>query len=74
MGYIVYVRTPGSRFEQWTRKVHKTRAGAIIEMNKGKEKYKGWKILRDSKWDIRKTGGTSSGIAGVKLRMPKFNL
>jgi len=40
MGYIVYVKSTGGRFEKWTGKVHRDRVGAINEMNAGIQKYK----------------------------------
>jgi len=77
MGYIVYVKSYEKRFEQWTGKVHKTRASAIIEMNKGKETYKNYPssmkdVVKGAVWVVRKVGGRGTSPLGSNLRMPKF--
>ncbi|GAG61780.1 unnamed protein product [marine sediment metagenome] len=60
MGYKVYVKdkaSKGGRFEQWTGKAHPSRAGAIIEADKLKLKYKTKsykKIFGTPKVSIRK--------------------
>ena len=73
MGYKVYVKDKQNpKYEQWTRKTHTSRVGAIIEADKLRQTYKKpahRKLFGKPQISIRKTRDTNSRefMGGFKI-------